>query len=260
MSRSEVFYCARCAQAEPLGAWPWFYVGADVGELLAGNIVREARAYAGTGAHHDPDLYLKVLMGPGDQDPKYFLQASSCGLYARGVMRLAGVDHPILKAPYRVEHAVSDILEIAASKDAWVEAHGPTGPHPREGDLFLIRTPGKNDDHVEIITAVKGEWHFETAAGGQGAGGTESGLFERQWVVKHGVLHQGDRAVVGWADGRKLANPTKARPQPVPVPPVPVPPRPPAPAPVQGGTFAVAVLGLFGLGVLTLSARRRRAA
>ena len=50
---------------------------------------------------------------------------SSCALFARALWRLAGSAHPILAAPYRVGHAVSDVIEIARDRAAWHEPDEP---------------------------------------------------------------------------------------------------------------------------------------
>lgn len=222
------------------------FVGAEpAGGELAARMVSVARAYAGTGASREPDRYLELLMGPGDTDRAYFLAASSCGLFARGVMRRAGVDHPILRSPYRVGRAISDVLEIARSKGAFVDAGGPQGPQPRAGDITWIKTPGDNDDHVEIVTEVLGPWRFQAAAGGQGAGGTESGLFERSpWRIDGSRFYAGNRTVMGWVDAHALANPTRAAAPVAPSPrtpgaPVPAAPSAPAKRPGSGGLVLV---------------------
>jgi hypothetical protein len=252
---------------DPEPTLPPRVIAPEEGEGMAARIVAAATSYAGTGASSNPDRYLELLMGPGDTDKNAFLGMSSCALFARGVMRIAGVDHPILKSAYRVQHAVSDVLEIGQSKDAYVTPSGETGAQPREGDIFWIKTPGKNDDHVEVIVDVRAPWTFTTVAGGQGARGNESGLFEREpWTFHGGAPHAGARQVMGWLDARSLVNPTRAgapKPQPVPAPkpqprPSPAPSRaaqPVAAAPRAGVAVAVVMVAAAVGGVMLLARR-----
>jgi hypothetical protein len=172
-------------------------------------IAEVARAYAGAGAHSQPDRYLQVVRRPADTlPPSYFLSVSSCGLWALGIIRLAEVKDSILSAPYSYGPprygAIGDLLAIAYRKNAFIPAK--LGLTPKEGSIPWIKTPGQNDDHVLVITRVLGLRTFETSEGGQGAGGTSSGTFTRTWVERNGKLYQGDREVQGWIDGDALAN------------------------------------------------------
>lgn len=94
---------------------------------------------------------------------------SSCGLFARALWRLAGCSHPILARPYRVQHAVSDVIDIARDLGA---LHTPDEPlEPGPGDVVIVGAAGH--EHVLVATSVVprfGEGHadVESIDGGQG--------------------------------------------------------------------------------------------
>lgn len=208
-------------------------------------ITQGALPYAGTGAHNQPDRYLEILAGPGD-DPKTreeMLKQSSCALFARGALRKAGVEDGRLERTYVRGKAVSDVEGIAMARGAWVDTTskgGAKGKLPQKGDVIVIDdSPRKYDPKTgdpiyhEHVIVVVGEprqdpsnpkhYLVDTVEGGQGAGGRESHAFgvpepgaskalpprviERR---DDGTLWMGKRKVMGWADGGKVANPTRA--------------------------------------------------
>lgn len=69
---------------------------------------------------------------------------SGCALVVRGLWWRAGVRHKILIAPYRIEHAVEDVIQIARDYGA---LHGPERI-PQRGDVVVITNP------VHMITSI----------------------------------------------------------------------------------------------------------
>jgi hypothetical protein len=169
-----------------------------------------ARKYAGTGASHEPDKYKELLAGDVETPAMAaaMLKMSTCGLFARGVWRQAGVDAAVLNRSYVPGRAVSDLFVVAYSKDAWVKASTDKAPKP--GDVFIIYNADSGADaHVGIVVTANapnadGSLVLGTCEGGQGNYGADSGAFIRSWVVKNGAFFMGTRRVRGWVDADKL--------------------------------------------------------
>lgn len=135
---------------------------------------------------------------------------SSCGLFARAVWRLAGCAHPILARPYRVGHAVSDVIEIARDAGAWHEPDEPLEPGP--GDVVVVGDPGH--EHVLVVASVaprfgEGSADVESIDGGQGLHGCGIARRTRFWpswaTDWRDVNDLGcDRPVRGWADSMRV--------------------------------------------------------
>jgi hypothetical protein len=155
-------------------------------------------------------LYRHILTGDMEspQMTLSMMTMSSCALLARGVLREAGVQHDILKAPYVVEHALSDVTSIAKAKGAWVDASKATSALPRKGDAVLLSPP----EHVIILVSEPrvnpnnpNEHVIDTVEGGQGDG-TKAEAFTRT-IRSHDNKHFiGKRPILGWADAERMFN------------------------------------------------------
>lgn len=131
---------------------------------------------------------------------------SSCALFARALWRLAGSAHPILATPYRVGHAVSDVIEVATDAGAWHEPDEPV--QPDAGDVVLVGDPGH--EHVLVVTSVaprfgEGSADVESIDGGQGPYSCAIARRTRHWpawaTAWRDVNDLGsDRPVRGWAE------------------------------------------------------------
>lgn len=127
-------------------------------------VIDIAESYIGCSVSKDRGRYLALVRGPTETlSESYFAapETSGCALVVRGLWRLSGLDHPILAMPYRIGHAVSDVIEIARTFGAWHPA--PLGSRrPEVGDVVVIGGP----EHVLTVTAVDGDW-YTSVDGGQ---------------------------------------------------------------------------------------------
>lgn len=136
-----------------------------------------AEACAGLSFATDPTRYTSLLF-PFDEPSKARAMAktmSSCALFALAVLRLMGVEHPALSAPYasRLGKAVSDVLAVAADLGA-LRKPGPDAM-PAAGDPVLIGQNGAPrawvrgtgaGEHVLVTTGIDGDI-IDSVDGGQ---------------------------------------------------------------------------------------------
>ena len=159
-----------------------------------------------------PDLrYVEFLMPAAIESAATraaLANMSSCALFVRALWRHLGCAHPILAAPYRVGHAVSDVIQIARDAGAW---HGTEGT-PGLGDVVLVGKEGH--EHVYVVTgldATHGDgMHVESVDGGQGLHGAAIERRTRLWPTWadrwRDVNDLGsDRPVRGWAESLRVA-------------------------------------------------------
>lgn len=178
-------------------------------------MVALARAFEGANAD-EPERYLDLVAPHETQRIREYMlnpKTYGCALVVRGLWRLLGVQHPILTGPYRVGMAVSDVVDIARSKGAWVDAR--PGRLPGRGDSVLV---GTSPEHVftclDVRGADDGTAELESIDGGQLVRGAQTVVQrERVWSVRNGswIDHAVDnavrgRAVIGWADVEKLVS------------------------------------------------------
>jgi hypothetical protein len=88
------------------------------------------------------------------------------------------------------------------------------GRTPRKGDIFHIKTPGENNDHVgiivsDVLTDANGNWICDTAEGGQtGKRDYYKTKFysQKKIEIRYGHHFMGERQVVKWIDLDALAS------------------------------------------------------
>ncbi len=128
-------------------------------------VVAIARACAGLSFASDPARYATLLF-PLDDPARARAMAksmSSCAVFALAVLRLAGVEHPHLAAPYasRLGKAVSDVLAVGADLGALRKPTPDASPAP--GDIVLIGQNGAPKswvrgtgagEHVLVVTGI----------------------------------------------------------------------------------------------------------
>jgi hypothetical protein len=161
-----------------------------------------AEAYANVGVTKTRDAYL-ALVAPNDSRTDYFAhpKTSGCALVVRGLWRLAGLEHPTLVAPYRIGHAIVDVVDIAKESRAW---HAGTERKPELGDVVLVGAP--SHEHVHTVVKVDGD-AIESIDGGQldGFGQQVITRKSRRWVAGNDVLDGGfARPIVGTVDVGKM--------------------------------------------------------
>lgn len=164
------------------------------------------------GLRYPDPRYITLLM-PAPLEPAANRAAlagqSSCALLARAIWRELGCAHPILAAPYRIGHAVSDVVQIALDAGAWHEPEDDGYPGP--GDVLLVGDPGH--EHVAIVRTVDlihGDGiRVESIDGGQGMRGAGIERRTRLWpswaTSWRDVNDLGlDRPVRGWAETARV--------------------------------------------------------
>lgn len=156
--------------------------------------------------------YIELLM-PAAIEPEANRQAlsgqSSCALLARAVWRELGCAHPLLRQPYRIGHAVGDVVQVATDLGAW---HAPgDGETPSPGDVLLVGDVGH--EHVAVLTALDAThgdgMHVASVDGGQGPHGAGIEARARVWPSWSSSWRDvtdlgADRPVRGWADSSRV--------------------------------------------------------
>lgn len=143
------------------------------------------------------------LLGPGESDKmrRAMVGLSTCGLAVRGWLRLWGVSHPRLRAPYQTGMAIIDCVTIFQQHGAWrfrVEGE------PEPGHVLLV---GEGQAaHICAVTAIQrtgGLTRVETCDGGQVCPHTGDQMIRirtREWRRVGGSFLLGDRIVYGLGD------------------------------------------------------------
>jgi hypothetical protein len=152
-----------------------------------------ARGYVDCGVTLHPIEYAQLVMGPGDPESSYSYfvspHTSGCALVVRGLWRLAGLQHERLVKPYRVGHAIDDVVSIANEYDAWVLGWRRQGKLPQMGDAVIVGAAGREHAYtvVEVETPAGCLCELTTVDGGQrdAAGNETIGLRHRTWNLDH---------------------------------------------------------------------------
>ncbi len=177
-------------------------------------VAQAAALLAGLGAKSSPDAYAAaigcdlespgfrhdfVVTGPAPSD----WRTSSCGLFARSLLRHLGCGSAALKSPYATGSAISALERAARDAGVW-----RSGSLPQVGCIIMYgpRLGAASGQHVSVVTDVSGGVTTEVAGGASGGwgGGTETAFAKRVLAVDGGKLiassDSGKRIVVGWID------------------------------------------------------------
>ena len=140
-------------------------------------------------------------------DGKLLKPWSSCALLVRSVWRLLGCEHPILRAPYRNQHAVSDVIEIAQAAGAWHDADDGDRIEPGRFAAVLVGEVGHEHFYlVRTLDALHGDGMRVTSIdGGQGSNSCAIAARTRLWPSWSDRWRDVNdlnvnRPVRGWAD------------------------------------------------------------
>lgn len=108
-------------------------------------LVRTFEGFSGDPQSPTFDNYLGVIaFGESPQAQIDMSRMSGCALLVRGLWRLLGHPDPRLSAPYKTQHAVSDVVGTAQSYGAYQE-----GFHrPCPGDVVHVGGDGTGPEHV----------------------------------------------------------------------------------------------------------------
>lgn len=138
---------------------------------------------------------LAQLVSRGVDDPKTTVRIkTNCGMFALGIWAKTGVDHPLLKSPYKSGMAIAWLLQIAKDKGALRTLKDGM---PTDGSLMHYGTPGKNNDHVEFLLADPSPTFVaEHGGGGRADNLVDSGTSDIRTSMGRPMLH--------WVDPSKL--------------------------------------------------------
>lgn len=180
--------------------------------LIRQRLVALAEGFASVSVSTARQRYLDVVRDPaidGTARDVFFAhpKTSGCALVVRGIWRRAGLQHPILAAPYRIGEAISDVVRIARDAGAWVTG-GDRAPLP--GDVVLVGAP--SHEHVYTIVEARPDvGTYVSVDGGQrdDAGQQAIRRLHRRWRIDRGrlvdvVLGRQARPVVGLVDVDRL--------------------------------------------------------
>ena len=109
------------------------------------------------------DLATLVCRGV-DNPAQSVLIKTNCGMFSLGIMCEAGVQHDLLKQPYKSGMAIAWLRTIGTDLKAlskYSSARAPTA-----GSLLHYYTPGKNDNHVEWLLSDMDDQGCAVHAGG----------------------------------------------------------------------------------------------
>ena len=173
-----------------------------------------AKRYVGVGSTTPGDDYLNIICGSNDWTDKmraYFLaHPSTCALFARGVLRHAGVKHDVLSSQYVIGQAVSDLVTIGSAFGAWRLASQYADKCPNGGDIWIIMDIMGGHEHVGICTSDPLSYYnmgyvVDTVEGGQAPDSSFIMGFTRRFLKSNGPSYMlGNRRLYGWIDHTKL--------------------------------------------------------
>ncbi|WP_437623914.1 hypothetical protein [Sorangium sp. So ce1151] len=171
----------------------------------------------GLGANpHNPTSrasYL-ALIAPGETPAmqEAMGKMSGCGLVVAGIWRDTGVTSSHLDAPYVVASAISRLVTIAWSANAWVRYEDKLAPSP--GDMVLLDADGPHTHVYTVITIERTSTGYALTSvdGGQvDRQGCETILLKsRTWASNHdtvkaqGVNWGSTKTISGWIDVTRL--------------------------------------------------------
>ena len=144
------------------------------------------RLYVGCSLLVRRDQLAALVCFPGD-DPHQDVQIkTNCAMFALGIWRVCGVQHPLLKGKYKSGMAMAWVLQIASDLEALRRTQ--SGDIPPPGALMHYSTPGKNNDHVEFcLSAPDAQGQIQHAGGGRTNNAISAGV-----------------GLIGWNYGRPL--------------------------------------------------------
>lgn len=137
------------------------------GEDPGARIARIVQTYAGCSLTERRED-LAALVGRGVDDESVVTIETNCAMFALGILKAAGVAHPLLDTKYVDGMAFAWLVEIGTDMKAW-RSPDPSTPIPA-GAAMWYRVAGANDDHVEFLIAPGGP-STEPVHGGAGRSG-----------------------------------------------------------------------------------------
>lgn len=118
------------------------------GETTGQRIARIVRFYEGASLSNRKDE-LGALVARGVDDPNSVVGIkTNCAMFALGILKAAGVQHPLLDKPYVNGMAFTWLVQIGNDMGAW---RTPDQGTPPVGAAMWYRIPNTNDDHIEFM-------------------------------------------------------------------------------------------------------------
>ncbi len=190
-------------------------VAADIARRKRMQFAAQALAVAGMGMGKDAEAY-EELEGPIAIDGPTLHKASgywwSCATTVMAIMRLAGVEDPLLFTRYVIGKAMSWDVEIGEHAHAfrtWGDKNDDgSDAMPALGDFTIVGPGGFHIFTIASDVVIPG--HFDTVEGGQAdAGGMCIKKLSRQLFMASGALYAGNSIapstrVYGWIDCTRL--------------------------------------------------------
>lgn len=167
------------------GTWDWLYI---------------VHSVIGWGMTSWPKAF-KELIAPIESKAMQdsMVRMSTCALVVRGLLRCYGLDDAELWQPYRIGHAVSDVVAIAKRHNAW---RGPDSVFG-VGDVVLVGSSSNpvkwgGGEHMFVVTGID---HGEATSvdGGQLDDHGKQCILERTRTISmvDAALRVGSRRVAG---------------------------------------------------------------
>lgn len=129
----------------------------------AQELVDLVRSYVGCSLKNRADE-LGELVACGVDDPKKIVGIkTNCATFSRGIMKKAGIVHPILEKPYVIGHAISDLIQIGTDLGIIHKWDGKT--LPTLGSCMLYHSNG-NDWHAEWLLSEPNSHNVALHGGG----------------------------------------------------------------------------------------------
>ncbi len=159
-------------------------------------IVDTVRSYIGCSLIHRCDELAELVCFPGDNESEDVRIKTNCAMFALGIWRKIGVEHPLLDGQYKSGMAMAWVLQIARDNGALVRATSSIDTPP-PGALMHYANEGHNNDHVEFCLSEPNSLRQIDHAGG-GRAGNLIGAGTGPWSWNYG------RPLQHWVDPDKL--------------------------------------------------------
>lgn len=159
-------------------------------------IVNSVRDFVGCSLDHRREELAELVNFPGDDPEQSVRIKTNCAMFALGIWRKVGVQHPLLSGRYNNGMAMAWVLKIARDKGALVRATS-TIEVPPPGALMHYANQGRNNDHVEFCLSEPNSLRqIEHAGGGRTNNAILSGVGPWSWNYGRPLQH--------WIDPVKL--------------------------------------------------------
>lgn len=161
--------------------WPWhhfFYPEYSSISDVRERFTRIAQDHANLKQDMDKQVMLFSLNGyfNWNSATQSTRTKTTCGLFVRACRAAAGILEAAKWATNTPSGTDPCIVGPKGASAMVYDVRGSRGPS--RGDIFHVKTPGKNNDHVGVIIShredANGNWYWSTVEGGAGGSGLET--------------------------------------------------------------------------------------